>query len=116
MIDTGFDFSFIWSTLGILGSLVVFGICLYFIIVKPCAESILLGIGSFIHLLTSLFYSVGTYFLVRFYGTEIFQGWMFAIVSAIGFIGTAFFTAGLIVLIIKYVRIVKKMKLEKYSV
>jgi hypothetical protein len=115
MMDVGFDFSIIWSLLGAFISFLTFGACVYFIIVKPCLESILLTVGSFINLIAALFYSLGVTILSKFYGIDFLSsGGIFAVMGIISFIGSICFTSGLIVLIVNHIRIVKKMKLEKY--
>lgn len=113
-MGASFDFTMIWSALSGLGSLVVFGICVYFVIAKPAADSILLVIGSFIHLLTSLFYSVGVMVMSNIYGMSFYDNrFLFGIIGFISLLGTIAFTAGLIVLIINYVNIYRKMKSEQ---
>ncbi len=103
MMDAGFDFSIIWSLFGGLLSLAVFGICIYYIIAKQSADSILLVIGAFIQLLTSLFYSIGNRILMN--GADFYSNsWIFTLVGVISFIGGLCFTAGLIILIINHVK------------
>ncbi len=115
MMDTGFDFSIIWSLFGAFVSFLVFGICIYFVIVKPCLESILMVIGSFVNLLTSLFYSIGIMLITKLYGYDFLSTkGIFMVVGGIGLLGSVCFTSGLIILIISHIRIIKKMKLEKY--
>ncbi len=103
-IVDSFDFNIIWSIFNGLGSLAVFGVCAYFVSVKPGTDSGLLAAGSFIHLLTSLFYSIGIMILSRLYGVDFFSNKMlFGIVGGFNAIGTICFTAGIIILIINYV-------------
>ena len=112
MMDSGFDFiSIIWSILSVLVSLAVLGICVYYLIVKSGAASILLTAGSFIQLLVTLFYSVG----IRIFHNLIDGGThsmvsVYTVVGAIGFIGSLCHASGLIVLIINHVNMSKKMK------
>ena len=115
MMDTGFDLNILWSLFGAFIGFVVFGISLYFAIVKPCLESILLTVGSFINFLTTLFYSIGMQLLTNLYGVELYSSkGLFAAVGGVGLLGTICFTSGLIVLIVNHIRINKKMKLEQY--
>ncbi len=114
-MDTGFDFSIIWSIFGALASLIIFGICVYYVIVKPGLDSILLVIGSFIRLITTLFYSVGTIILANMHGADFYsQRWIFNIIGAISFIGTICFTTGLIILIIGHVKAHKGLRDDQY--
>ncbi|MDF1547512.1 MAG: hypothetical protein P1P88_06805 [Bacteroidales bacterium] len=112
-IASSFDFRMVWSALSGLGSLVVFGICVYFVIAKPAIDSILLVIGSFIHMLTSLFYSVGMVIFSNIYGMDVYSNrWIFSIIGFISLIGTICFTAGLIILIINYVNQYKRLRMD----
>jgi len=107
-IVDSFDFNIIWSFFSGLSSLVVFGVCIYFVSVKPGIDSGLLAAGSFIHLLTSLFYSLGIMILSKFYGIDFFSNKMlFGIVGGLGVIGTICFTVGIVILIINYVSLYK---------
>ena len=109
-MDTGFDFSMIWSLFGALAAIITFGICVYYVILKPGVDSILLVIGSFVHLLTTLFYSIGTRVLVNMHGADFYSNsWVFKIVGAFAFIGTLCFTAGLIILIVNHVKMHKNI-------
>jgi len=110
-MDSGFDFSILWSLFGALTSFVVLGICIYYVIVKPGVDSILLVIGSFIQLLTTLFYTLGTRILANINGADFYSNrWMFSLVGAFAFIGAICFTAGLIILIINHVKLHKSLK------
>ena len=84
------------------------GICVYYVIIKQGADSILMVIGAFIQLLTTLFYSIGTRILMNANGADFYsQRWIYTIIGGIAFIGTLCFTVGFIVLIINHIKLHK---------
>ncbi|MFN8255223.1 MAG: hypothetical protein U0W24_06005 [Bacteroidales bacterium] len=106
MADT-FNLSMVWSLGSFLFQIIVFGACAYYVSQKQTTDSILLALGSFIHLFTSLFYTVGIPVLTRM-GSNIYGNTMlFNIVGFFSFLGTIAFSLGFVLLIIE------KLKIDK---
>lgn len=94
-------------------NLLLFLVCLFFVIFKPGADTILLGIGSLFYLLSSIFIGVGFGMLTNTQQTEYVDvNHIYALSQGIHSIGTISFIVGLIVLMVKYLPIIKKIKLE----
>ena len=111
MSNSIFDFNLLWSAFSGLLSLVSFAICVYYVIAKPGADSILLVIGSFITFLTMLFYNILMPIITSTQGMDyVNNSWMYTIAGLVGLIGHICFTAGLIILIINQVNNLKKIK------
>jgi len=103
-----FDLTVVWSFLGLLIQLVVFGACVYYVMQKQNNDSYLLVIGSFVHLLTSLFYTIGIR-VFSFMNIDIYSNRsIFSIVGFFGLIGTICFSAGLVILILEYLKLYKE--------
>lgn len=104
MMDSVFDFTIIWSLFGSLISIALFGVSLYLVIKKAAIESIFLVIGTFIQMLTTLFYSVGLRIFASI-GADVYSNsFLFSVIGGIGFLGSACFAAGFIILVIKYIQ------------
>jgi membrane protein YdbS with pleckstrin-like domain len=104
MSASSFDFQQLWNIFStLLFQLATFGICLYYVINKQNIDSILLTCGSFIHLLTSIFYTVIYPIIIRNGGYRFSGSPIMLIINAISFIGSVLFVGGLIILIINHV-------------
>jgi hypothetical protein len=101
-----FDFNMVWSILGLLIQIAVFGVCVYYVVQKQNTDSFLLAFGSFIHLLTSLFYTVGLPVMSRM-NVDIYSNRsIFSVAGFFNLIGTICFSVGLIILIINHLKLV----------
>jgi hypothetical protein len=106
-IASSFDFNMIWSIFGLFIQIVVFGFCVYYVFQKQSSDAFLLAGGSFIHLLTSLVYAVGIPILSGM-NMELYSNRnIFAIIGFIGLIGSLCFSAGLVLLIVKHLKLNK---------
>lgn len=113
LVDS-FDLTMVWSFLGLLIQLVVFGACVYYVVQKQTNDSFLLAIGAFIHLLTSLFYTVGLPIFSRM-GIDIYSNRsIFSVVGFFGLVGTICFSAGLVILIINHLKLVNDKRVDSY--
>jgi hypothetical protein len=97
----------VWSFLGLLIQLAVFGACVYYVMQKQGSDSYLLVIGAFVHLLTSLFYTVGIR-VFSFMSIDIYSNQsIFGIVGFFSLVGTFCFSAGFVILILEYLKLFK---------
>jgi hypothetical protein len=108
---SSFDLTMVWSLLGLLIQLVVFGFCVYYVVQKQNTDSFLLAIGSFVHLVTSLFYTVGLPILTRMSVDVYSNRSIFSVIGFINLIGTICFSAGLILLIVNYIKVVNNKEI-----
>jgi len=99
-----FDLTMVWSLLGLLIQVIVFGVCAYYVAQKQTSDSYLLAVGSVIHLLTSAFYTVGLPILSRMSVDVYSNRSIFSMVGFISLIGSISFYAGLIILIFNYIK------------
>lgn len=94
-------------------NLLLFFVCLFFVIFKPGADTILLGIGSAFYLLSSIFIGVRFGLLTNTQQTEYIDvNHIYALSQGIHSIGTISFMVGLLILMVKYLPLIKKSKLE----
>ncbi len=97
MSDLG---SVLMSLFNVLPVLATLGICLFYLIRKGSVDSVLLSIGSGIHVLTSVLYAIILPFFV--YNNHSGIGdmqWVYRLGSIAGFIGSVIFLIGLLLLI-----------------
>ncbi len=113
LVDS-FDLTIVWSFLGLLIQLVVFSVCVYYVVQKQNTDSYLLSVGAFIHLLTSLFYTVGLPLFSKMNVNIYSNRSIFRVVGFFGLVGTICFSAGLIILIINYLKLVNEKNTNSY--
>jgi hypothetical protein len=110
-VSDAFDFSFIWNVFSnVIFHIIIFGISVYYIIKKQNIEGFLMAGGSFIHICTSLFYSI-IYPMIIKNGNSSMQnmGFLSVIINGIAFIGSILFVIGLILLVTNHVALSKKL-------
>jgi len=106
----GFDFMQIWNAFSsIIFPLITCGICIYYVIANQNVDGFLMLGGASLHLLVSIFYSVILPIIVRTSGTDIYSSGVLVGAGLLSFFGSALFASGLIVLILKYVALVRKV-------
>lgn len=105
-----FDFSFVWNIFaGTIFHLITFGVCIYYIIRKQSIEGFLLAAGAFIHILTSVFYTIVVPLLVRTGNYPVYENrFMFTVAGAISFIGSLIYIIGFIILVLNYLSLSTK--------
>jgi hypothetical protein len=107
-----FDFNLIWNILStVTFSLATLGICIFYVVRKQSVDAIFLAIGSFIHFITNIFYSVVLPIMARKSGFGIYNNKIIMLsVSTIGIIGSILFIIGLIMLIFNKLSLQKKIE------
>ncbi len=102
-----FDFSMLWNIFSVLIiHLVTFGVCVYYIIRKQSFDGFLLAAGSFIHILTGIFYTVVLPVMARSGNYEIYSNKVLLISAGIiSFIGSVLYLIGFIILVLNYVSV-----------
>jgi hypothetical protein len=105
-----FDFQHFWNVFSsIIFPLATFGICLYYVIMKQNLDGFLMAGGSFIHILSSIFYTVVLPIMIKNTGTGIYGSGIMMGVSVLAFLGSILFITGLIILIINHLSALKKL-------
>jgi hypothetical protein len=111
-VSNAFDFNFIWNVFSnVIFHIIIFGISIYYIIKKQNIDGYLMAGGSFIHICTSIFFSL-LYPMMMRNGNISMQntGIIFLIINGIAFIGSILFVIGLILLITNHVALSKKLE------
>lgn len=93
------------NLLFLLPHLLVLIACIYYMAKRAGADSVLMAIGSFLSLLTSVFYMI-ILPLYWSYGSDAFntRTTVVSLVGFVGFIGSVMFGIGLLLLIVKQVK------------
>jgi hypothetical protein len=110
-VSDAFDFNFIWNVFSnVIFHIIIFGTSVYYIIRRQNLEGFLLAGGSFIHICTSIIFSLIYPMMVRNSNISMQNtGIIFMIINGIAFIGSILFVIGLILLVGNHVALYKKM-------
>jgi len=104
-METSFIPQILKNLFYLLPHLFVLIVCIYYMVKKASVDAVLLTIGSFLGLLTSVFYMI---ILPLFwsYGSDSFSSreMIISAVGMVGFFGSVMFAVGMLLLIIKQVK------------
>jgi hypothetical protein len=106
-----FDFALIWNFFSsVIFHVIIFCTALYYVYKKQGADGFLIAAGSFIHIITSTFYSLILPLMVSRSGSDFYNTpFLMPAFSIISFIGSLLFIIGLIILIINHLTILKRL-------